>query len=88
MTGNARYPGCKDFIADNSRGSFDAGVCGECLMASSIRGVSTAFARPAGFTNGQSVRVVVAYMDRNPAQLHEAFRTLLFVPCVEAWPCR
>ena len=49
MSGNARYPGCKDFIAENpSRVLRRRGMRGNSLMASSIGGVSTAFARPQG----------------------------------------
>ena len=88
MSGNGRYPGCKDFIAENPRGSFDAGVCAGLLDGilywRSLHGICP----PPGVTNGQGVRVVVAYMDRNPALLDEAFSDLAVHALRRAWPCR
>jgi hypothetical protein len=37
---------------------------------------------------GQAVRAVAAYLDRNPAELHCPFEELALKALREAWPCR
>ncbi len=43
---------------------------------------------PAGATMTQTARVVVSYMERNPAALHRPFEELALKALREAWPCR
>jgi hypothetical protein len=43
---------------------------------------------PNEVTLGQMVRVVVAYIDARPAQLHEDFVQLALEALRTAWPCR
>ena len=43
---------------------------------------------PRGSTQGQSQRVVVAYLERNPGRLHLDFEDLAIDALREAWPCR
>jgi Ssp1 endopeptidase immunity protein Rap1a len=42
---------------------------------------------PKGVTRRQAVRVVLAYIERRPQRLHEAFLTLAIEAFREAWPC-
>lgn len=43
--------------------------------------------QPVPATDGQAVRVVIAYLEVNPARLHEDFRGLTIEALREAWPC-
>jgi hypothetical protein len=36
----------------------------------------------------QVAKVVVAYLDKNPARLHEVFLGLAYTAIAEAWPCK
>jgi Rap1a immunity proteins len=42
---------------------------------------------PAAVNNSQLAKVVVSYMDRHPAHLHEIFLGLSLSAFHEAWPC-
>jgi hypothetical protein len=46
------------------------------------------FCIPQEVTNGQAVRVVVAYIDKHPEHLHESFNLLAILALGEAWPCK
>jgi Ssp1 endopeptidase immunity protein Rap1a len=43
---------------------------------------------PPSVTNGQVVRVVVAYIERRPQRMHENFKELTLEALHDAWPCR
>jgi hypothetical protein len=43
--------------------------------------------RPGAVTGVQLAKVVVAYMDRDPARLHEPFDGLVLEALAKAWPC-
>lgn len=43
---------------------------------------------PDSATNEQGVRVVVAYIDRIPARMHEPFAKLSIEALRAAWPCK
>lgn len=45
------------------------------------------FCMPREVTNGQAVRVVVAFMNANPSRLHEDFRMIAGEALHNAWPC-
>ena len=42
---------------------------------------------PKGVTREQIAKVVVAYLDKNPARLHEPFAGLALMALAQAWPC-
>jgi|SRR6516225_4693814 hypothetical protein len=42
---------------------------------------------PAGVTNEQMVRAVLAYTERHPHRMHEDFRGFVIDAWHEAWPC-
>jgi hypothetical protein len=43
---------------------------------------------PQDVTIGQAVRVVIAYIDSQPARLHERFSRLALEAIQKAWPCK
>jgi hypothetical protein len=43
---------------------------------------------PKGVTDGQMVRVALAYIERRPQRMHEDFRQLAIEALHEAWPCK
>jgi Rap1a immunity proteins len=43
---------------------------------------------PDGVTREQAVRVVIAYIDAQPAWMHENFGVLALEALREAWPCK
>jgi hypothetical protein len=45
-------------------------------------------AEPAGVTNVQRVQVVVAYIEAQPARMHEDFQLLALEALRTSWPCR
>ena len=62
-------PGCRAFIADKSVSTpFLAGVCAGAVSASQLY---PGICPPEGVTTGQAVRVVVKFIDDQPARLHE-----------------
>jgi hypothetical protein len=42
---------------------------------------------PKGMPSSQVAKVVVAYLDQNPARLHQAFLGLAYEAVAIAWPC-
>jgi len=92
---NFMLPYCKSFLAqDLSRSdrekNFYAGLCAGSITAFTFvgRSLNKGFCFPEGATNGQMVRVVVAYIEARPARMHEDFRVLALEALREAWPCR
>jgi hypothetical protein len=69
---------------------------GECrgniqALAFASDGMSLAEFRsciPKGATDGQMVRVALAYIERRPQRMHEEFRGLVLEAWHEAWPCK
>lgn len=49
--------------------------------------VALGFCLPDKVTNGQMARVLVSYLERNPARLHEPTLGLYLRALVEAFPC-
>jgi hypothetical protein len=88
---NVMLPHCKHFIAAQGKETFGAGVCAGSIAAFNFVGRSLSdksrFCFPKGTTNGQTVRVVVAYIEARPARMHEDFRNLPLEALREAWPC-
>lgn len=93
-SGNSRYPGCKNDLAEKRDGrlEFDSGICmgivETYLYLARVLPEELRICQPSEVTKRQGVRVVVAYMDRNPAQLHEPFKILANRALREAWPCK
>lgn len=79
-------PGCLGTSND-----FRQGVCSGEVEALVVIGqllpIGQRFCTPTGSTRGQAVRVVVAYIQQNPARTHEPFATLAVEALRRAWPC-
>lgn len=83
---NYIMPGCRDFITHTLVNPFMNGRCAGILET--LVGVTADVCHPAGVTVGQTVRVVVKYIDDRPARLNEKFRTLAYEALRAAWPCK
>jgi Rap1a immunity proteins len=87
---NDMMPACRDFINSSSDTTpFSRGVCAGTI------GTILAFGRHVGthcaplrVSNGQALRVVIQYIDKQPARLHEKFGLLAIEAMQEAWPCK
>jgi hypothetical protein len=67
----------------------DQGICTGIIDTIGLMGV--AFHRvclPNGVTTRQAVAVVVQYIDKRPARMHEAFKILAIEALAAAWPCK
>jgi len=90
-TSSANYvvPGCRDFISSNSVTPAYPFVQGFC--AGVIQGLiydRTDICLPSGVEKGQAVRIVVQYINSQPARLHEDFTMLAAEALRKAWPCQ
>ena len=78
--------GCRGNLTQGSnewlKMGYCAGVINEIMYAA--RDVCI----PKGVTNEQGVRVVVAYIDRILARMHEDFAKLANEALAVAWPCK
>jgi hypothetical protein len=94
---NDMVPLCKKFLApregeDTLRPAWGQGACLGSIT--SLLFVAQYFpphlktCPPKGVTNGQSVRVALAYIERRPQRMHEDFRNLAIEAWHEAWPCK
>jgi Ssp1 endopeptidase immunity protein Rap1a len=94
---NDMVPKCKKFLApregeDTLATAWGQGVC--VATIDSLMQVAPMFpphlrsCPPKEVTIGQSVRVVLAYIERRPQRMHENFRGLTVEAIHEAWPCR
>jgi hypothetical protein len=89
---NYYHRGCIAFLADSPKDLLLQGACAGIVstlfnlndeLPTYIR-----FCPPKGSTVGQAIRVVVTYLDNNPARLHESFILLSAEGLRKAWPCR
>jgi hypothetical protein len=56
-------------------------------VAEGLRAENLRSCRPASATLSQMAKVVVAYLNENPARLHEPFAGLALEAFGRAWPC-
>jgi Rap1a immunity proteins len=89
---NEVMPGCRGMIgAASGAGTSDMAAC--LAVVTTLRNVGTFFAGnvrycvPLEVTNEQAVRVVVTYVDRIPARMHEPFLKLALEALRTSWPC-
>lgn len=85
---NFIMPGCRLWIQNEKavRDPFDQGICGGAVIA--ITRVAAGVCPPPRSTGGQSIRVVVKYIDSIPARQNESFYRLAAEALRKAWPCR
>jgi hypothetical protein len=95
---NFLLPGCRLILSygDGRRPSLDDDMVNatECsAVVRSLRFTShylplrIASCPPTQVTNGQMIRVVIAYIDARPRRMHEDFRDLVLEALHQAWPC-
>ncbi len=86
-TGNDFIRSCQQHQT-SAREDYGQGICmgfiGGIFYWSGDFGVCA----PEGANWGQALRIVVGYMERNPARLHQHFAQLVVEALREAWPCR
>ena len=84
-TANYVMPGCRSFLARSK--NEDPFLQGRCFGL--VDGIALGLAKclPTDITLFQVMRVVVQYIDNQPARLHEDFRLLAGEAMVKAWPC-
>jgi hypothetical protein len=83
---NYMMPGCRDWLGDAAANLFRQGRCAGVIEG--LIYLNGGACRPEGSTREQSVRVVVAYIDARPAQMHERFDDLALEALRAAWPCK
>ena len=83
---NAVMPGCE--AVGTSQQGFGAGYCVGIINA--LMNIAPIFRAcpPVGVSAGQSLRVVIAFINQNPARMHEPFEVLVIEAFRNAWPCR
>jgi hypothetical protein len=100
MTGNDLQEKCREQSKERSDNWFEAGACDGYIVgvieaqgfwsyvgdASRIR-PKPYFCMPDGVTNGQSIKVVIKYLDNYPEQLHESAVLIVMESMHEAFPC-
>jgi Ssp1 endopeptidase immunity protein Rap1a len=88
-------PGCEavinrtrppDLVAAASLGHCEGTVSTVLLLASSLKEPAS-ICRPKDATIAQAIRVVLAYLNKNPQRLHDLFSVLTVDALREAWPC-
>jgi hypothetical protein len=91
-SGNFFIPHCEHYLTDNIHYDVWDGDCSGIISAllffdRSLTG-DIRFCSPKGVTQGQAARVVLSFLQANPARLHhEDFRALAVIPLHRAWPC-
>lgn len=80
-------PGCRGYLAKTQKNLFLNGLCvGMVDVLSTYSGRDVC--HPANATTGQSVQVVVKYIDDRPARQNENFKQLALEALMAAWPCK
>jgi hypothetical protein len=93
-SGNFLLPVCQRYLLNSADVTTqEAGLQGYCAgVLTGLWAASALFARdticiPPTVTNGQMARVVVAWLEAHPQDLHEKFHRLALVAMAKAWPC-
>jgi hypothetical protein len=89
QSGNRLLPACKKIVS-GSNADFGMGLC--LGMLSGIAGVAHLLPEDARYcptgTMGQTVRIVVKYMEDHPQVLHQDFQFIALAALRQSWPCR
>ena len=85
-------PSCRSLLAGTGGDDLDfrAGVCAGVVgtFRDLGSGAVPPYCIPDVVATGQVVRVVVAFIERNPAQMNEWFGVLVLEALRGAWPCK
>jgi Ssp1 endopeptidase immunity protein Rap1a len=86
---NKLMPACRAFeIKSTTFDPIEIYQTGECVgIIEAIDYVDDRTCVPRGVTKGQMVRVVIHYVENQPARHHEDFRKLALEALRNAWPC-
>jgi hypothetical protein len=94
-SGSYMLPYCKDYLSGSNTldVGFRAGVVegigymAAILEMASSPGAGPPLCVPKGVTRGQTVRVVISYIEARPKRMDEPFWQLTLEALLEAWPC-
>src|SRR5262245_65157616 len=84
---NYVIPGCRDFIRAGTGSSHVRGYCVDLVIGFARNAYVPRICLPREVTDKQIVRIVVRYIDSQPARLHEDFVLLAKEALRETWPC-
>jgi hypothetical protein len=91
-SGNFFLPHCEHYLTDGIH--YDvwdgdcSGIIGTLLYFDRSLPAEVRFCSPKTVTRGQATRVVISYLNANPARLHENFKALAAIALHQAWPCQ
>lgn len=90
LVNSANYlmPGCNAFLKKLNTETFTAGACFGLVSGIAFGGSAINICLPSGVTSDQAVLVVVNFINRNAARMHESFRGLAYEALIDAWPCK
>ena len=80
-------PGCRDFIGAGAGTAHLRGYCVDLVIGVARNAYVPSICLPREVTDEQIVRVVVRYIDSQPAPLHEDFVLLAIEALRKTWPC-
>jgi hypothetical protein len=80
-------PGCREFIGAGSGTTHLRGYCVDLVIGVARNAYVPSICLPREVTDEQIVRVVVRYIDSQPARLHEDFVLLAIEALRKTWPC-
>lgn len=84
---SARIPGCRNQLNEKSAkdllDAYTQGICSGAVKALLV----TFSCPPQNVTNYQAMRVVIQYIDSQPARQHENFFALTIEALRKEWPC-
>ena len=83
---NEMMPGCRDATSENNRTLFLQGLCVGAINA--LADTDNEVCLPPNSTLGQSLSVVINYIEARPERQHENFTLLAREALRQAWPCR
>jgi hypothetical protein len=93
---NFMLPYCKDYLSGSN--TLDVGFCAgvvegigymaAILEMSSSPGAGPPLCVPKEVTRGQTVRVVISYIEARPKRMDEPFWQLTLEALLDVWPCK
>ena len=81
-------PGCRDFIGADTDNAHLRGYCVDLVIGLARDAYAPRICVPREATDEQIVRVVVQYIDSQPARLQEDFVLLATEALRKTWPCK
>jgi hypothetical protein len=93
-TGNLLLPACKTLLNDDNGMDFliayNQGICMGSVQTLAVvaKMVPGTVCAPQGVTTGQTVRVIIAFLEARPQRLNEDFSLLAVEAVRDAWPCK